>query len=84
MARKADAGPQYLVFGSVTYPDAKPAAGLTVIAYDKDESGQDTLGQPARTDESGNYKIAYSDADFRKTEKERGGADVLVCVYNDK
>ena len=82
--KTADPSPQYLVFGTVTNPDAKPAAGLTVIAYDQDESGKDTLGQPATTDPAGNYKIAYSDADFRKTDKERGGADVLVCVYNDK
>ncbi len=82
-AKKADTSPQYLVFGTVTYPDAKPAAGLTVIAYDKDVSGKDTLGQPATTDQAGNYKIAYSDADFRKTKKERGGADVVVCVYNN-
>ena len=82
--KTADPSPQYLVFGTITYPDAKPAAGLTVIAYDQDESGKDTLGQPATTDPAGNYKIAYSDADFRKTEKERGGADVFVRVYNDK
>ncbi|OQW61977.1 MAG: hypothetical protein BVN28_05980 [Nitrospira sp. ST-bin4] len=34
----ADAGETYLVFGTVTNADATPAAGVTVIAYDKDES----------------------------------------------
>lgn len=80
-AKLADSAEKYVVFGTVTYPDGKPAAGLTVIAYDKDESGTDTLGKPAVTSEKGSFSIPYSEADFRKTEKERGGADVIVCVY---
>lgn len=73
----------YVVTGRVTYPDSTPATGLSVIAYDKDVSGKDTLGQ-AITDKSGAYQIRYGDADFRRTKKERGGADVIVSVYNDK
>ena len=82
-AKLGDPTEKYVVLGTVTYADGKPAAGLTVIAYDKDESGTDTLGKPAVTTETGSFSIPYSEADFRKTEKERGGADVVVCVYRD-
>jgi hypothetical protein len=78
-----DAGQTYVVSGVVTCADSTPGAGLTVIAYDKDVSGKESLGQ-AITDKAGTYTIPYSDADFRRTEKERGGADVIVRVYNDK
>ncbi|OQW61976.1 MAG: hypothetical protein BVN28_05975 [Nitrospira sp. ST-bin4] len=79
----ADAGETYIVFGIVTNADATPAAGLTVIAYDMDESSEDRLGQ-ATTDTRGAYRILYSATDFRQSEKERGGADVIVRVYNDQ
>lgn len=80
-AKPVDSGQKYLVSGTVTYADSTPAVGLTVIAYDGDESGTDKLGSAA-TDQAGNYTIRYSEADFRKTKKERGGADVIVCVYD--
>lgn len=93
-AKQVDSGQEYVVSGKVTYADATPAKGLTVIAYDKDVLGKDKLGkdklgkdkpgQPTTTDAAGNYIIRYSDADFRKTKKERGGADVIVCVYDDR
>jgi hypothetical protein len=82
--KPVDSDQKYVVSGAVTYADSTPAAGLTVIAYDKDVSGKDTLGQPVVTKESGIFAIPYSDADFRRTKEERGGADVIVCVYNDK
>ncbi|MDH4096671.1 MAG: neuraminidase-like domain-containing protein [Nitrospira sp.] len=78
-----DAGETYVVFGAVTNADATPAADLTVIAYDKDESREDRLGQ-ATTDATGGYKIPYREADFRRSPKERGGADVIVRIYNEK
>ncbi len=71
----------YAVFGKVTYAGGAPAAGLTVIACDKDESSQDILGR-ATTDATGGYKIPYTEADFRGSKKERGGADVVVCVHD--
>ena len=71
----------YVVFGKVTYADGAPAPGLAVVAHDKDESSQDTLGQ-AITNATGAYKIAYKDGAFRGSKKERGGADVVVCVYD--
>lgn len=79
----ADAGETYLVFGTVTNADGTPVAGLMVMAYDKDESREDRLGK-ATTDTTGAYRISYSKASFRKTPKERGGADVIVQVYNDQ
>ncbi len=80
---EVNAGQAYVVFGTVTNADATPAAGVTVIAYDKDESREDRLGQ-ATTDARGAYKIPYSAAAFRRSTKERGGADVIVRVYNDQ
>lgn len=81
-AKPVDAGQKYVVSGTVKYADSTPAVGLTVIAYDKDVSGKDILGQPVVTNESGTFAIPYSDADFRRTKEERGGADVIVCIYN--
>lgn len=74
----------FVVYGTVTYADGSPAVGVIVIAYDNDVSGSDTLGQPTVATASGSFSIPYSEADFRKTKKEIGGADVVVCVYNDK
>ncbi len=81
--KSVDAGETFVVFGVVTYADARLAAGLTVIAYDKDESREDRLGQ-ATTDARGAYKIPYSATAFRRSPKERGGADVIVRVYSDQ
>ncbi|MDH4188019.1 MAG: carboxypeptidase-like regulatory domain-containing protein, partial [Nitrospira sp.] len=78
-----DGDETFVVFGIVTYADTTPAAGLTVIAYDKDESREDRLGQ-GTTDSTGAYKIPYREADFRRSPKERGGADVIVRIYNEK
>lgn len=79
----ADPVQKHVVLGTVKYADGSPAAGLTVVAYDKDDSGTDMLGKPAVTSETGNFSIPYREADFRKTRRERGGADVIVCVYRD-
>lgn len=73
----------FVVSGQVVYADKTPAAGLTVIAYDRDMSGDTLLGQ-AVTKEFGAFEIPYSEAQFRRSKNERGGADVIVCVYNDK
>lgn len=72
---------QYRVFGIVLSADAKPAAGLTVLAYDNDVANQDLLGQ-AVTDAKGAYAISYTEAQFKRTSQERGGADIVVSVLN--
>lgn len=74
----------FVVYGTVTYADGSPAEGATVIAYDHDDSGKDILGQPVVTTATGSFSISYREADFRKSKKEIGGADVIVCVYNAK
>ncbi len=79
----ADTGEISVVFGTITFANARPAAGLNVIAFDKDESREDRLGQ-ATTDVTGAYKIPYSASTFRRSPKERGGADVIVRVYNEQ
>lgn len=76
-----DSGQVYVILGSVANLDSTPATGLTIIAYDKDMSGDTLLGQSI-TDETGAYEIRYSEAQFRRTENERSGADVIVRVYN--
>lgn len=73
----------YVVFGVATYADSTPAPGMFVIAYDRDLAGNDTLGK-ATTDAAGNFSIRYGDADYVRSKNERGGADVVVRVYNDK
>ncbi|MFH1818698.1 MAG: neuraminidase-like domain-containing protein [Pseudomonadota bacterium] len=77
-----DEGSNYTIYGTVVYDDASPVDGLTVIAYDKDVSGEDDLGKAVV--KAGRFEINYRDTDFRKTKEERGGADVIVCVLNDK
>jgi len=81
-SKPADLDQKYVVSGNVTYADLTPVVGLTVIAFDKDVYGEDYLGQPVVTTESGAFAIHYTEADFRRTKQERGGADVIVCVYN--
>ncbi|MCC6140600.1 MAG: hypothetical protein IT389_08295 [Nitrospira sp.] len=81
--KSVDTAETFVVFGVVTFADATPAAGVTVIAYDKDESREDRLGQ-ATTGAAGAYKIPYNATAFRRSSKERGGADVIVRVYNDQ
>ena len=69
-----------IVRGTVSYADKSPAVGLTVIAFDKDVSGEDQLGERI-TDAKTRFEIAYSAAKFRRSSRERGGADVFARVY---
>ena len=68
------------VRGTVSYADKSPAIGLTVIAFDKDVAGEDQLGEKI-TDAKARFEIGYSGATFRRSSRERGGADVFVRVY---
>lgn len=72
---------QYSVFGVVLSADAEPATGITVLAYDNDVASQDLLGQVV-TDAKGAYAINYTEALFKRTSQERGGADIVVRVLN--
>lgn len=65
------------VRGQFRRPDGRPAAGVLVRAYDHDLRGENFLGE-IHTDEQGNYEIAYSEEQFRRSGQERGGADLIV------
>lgn len=71
----SDRSQRSIVRGIVSYPDKSAAVGLTVIAFDKDVVGEDRLGQEI-TDKEGGYKVAYSEARFRRSPNESRGADV--------
>jgi hypothetical protein len=77
-----DEGSSYTINSTVACSDANTTQGLTVIAYDNEVSGENDLGKAVV--KSGRFEINYRDTDFRKTTKERGGADVVVCVFNGK
>ncbi|KAJ6261218.1 hypothetical protein Dda_3886 [Drechslerella dactyloides] len=67
----------YTVSGTVTYPSGAPAAGLLVIAYDKDLRSKQELGRSA-TDINGAYSIKYTPDKFARSEKD--SADLLMLV----
>jgi hypothetical protein len=82
-AMPVDLARNYVVSGVATYVDSTPAPGMFVRAYDRDRVGEDTLGK-ATTEGAGKFSIRYGDADFARTKNERGGADVVVRVYDGK
>ena len=63
----------FRVSGNVRWFDGRPAADLTVRAFDKDMRSEEELGQ-AVTDQQGHYQINYSASQFRRNEK--GSADL--------
>src|SRR5262245_21913764 len=69
------------VYGVVRHPRGTAAAGLTVIAFDRDDPGENRLGE-STSDTDGAYRVTYADADYRRSSNERGGADVFVRVYD--
>jgi hypothetical protein len=77
----------YVVSGHVTWPDGRPAVGVAVRAYDEDLRADQPLGayapsfqEDTRTDASGAYTIAYSQAQFATAEIE--SADLIVRVLD--
>jgi hypothetical protein len=68
------------VVGRVRWAGGTPAAGMTVRAVDRDLRREQPLGEPATTDKSGSYRIAYSVEQFARAEKD--SADLLVRVYD--
>ncbi len=75
-----DSIPQFAVHGIVSYPNATPGANLTVAAFDRDVASADALGE-AVTDARGNFRIEYTAAKFRRSSREKGGADIYLTVY---
>ncbi len=70
----------FVVHGQVLL-GGKPCAGALVRAMDNDRRGENPLGE-ATTDQDGSYQITYSESQFRRTEKEIGGPDLIVRVYS--
>ncbi len=70
----------FLVKGRVMTADG-PLAGVLVRAVDQDRRGENPVGE-TYTDKNGKYQITYSESQFRRTEKEIGGPDLIVRVYS--
>lgn len=68
---------EFEVRGAVRLSDGYPAAGVSVAAYDRDLRHEQPLGS-CEADKSGAYRIGYSPAQFKKSEK--GSADLVVKV----
>jgi hypothetical protein len=68
----------FRVTGQVRLVDGRPAANLTVRAFDKDLRHEQLLGQTV-TDADGHYEFAYSLSQFNRAETK--GADVIVRVF---
>jgi len=77
---------KYLVRGHVTQSNETTTtafSGATVRAYDWDRNNRNFLGETT-TNENGYYEITYTDDQFRRSDSERGGADLIVCVLNNE
>ena len=58
-----------------------PINGILVRAFDRDVRSEDFLGETT-TNADGYYEIRYTAEQFRRSENERGGADLIVRVYD--
>ncbi len=70
----------YRVFGAVRDALQRPLVGVTVKAFDKDIRGEQPLGEPATTDASGTYQVAYTQTEF--ADMDLHAADVIVRVFD--
>lgn len=75
--REAQRDPQRYVVGWVLNPDGKPAAGVTVRAFDRDIRSERILGE-AKSEDDGFYRIDYSRAGGKDAV---GTPDVFVRAY---
>ena len=66
---------RYQVEGTVRLSDGSPAAGVDVLAVDRDLRNEQQLGT-VKTGGGGAYRIEYTHRDF--LDRERGSADVVV------
>jgi hypothetical protein len=69
---------EWIVKGTVHLSDGSPAAGVSVIAYDRDLRSEETLGQ-SQSDRQGLYLISYAPELIRKAEK--GRTDLVVKAF---
>jgi hypothetical protein len=68
---------KYQVQGQIQQADATPLAGALVRAFDKDLRHEQLLGETS-SDRQGRYTITYTQAQFRRAEKQ--SADLIVRV----
>jgi hypothetical protein len=77
---------KYLVRGHITQSNGTTSTalmGAAVRAYDWDVNGKNLLGE-ATTNENGAYEITYTADQFRRSNSERDGADLVVNVFNSE
>ena len=88
--RAFDQPEQFIVRGRVFGSDSSAGgtaaqrtaiSSIRVRAFDRDVRSEDLLGETI-TNQDGYYEIRYSTEQFRRSENERGGADLIVRVYD--
>jgi hypothetical protein len=72
---------EWLVCGTVTDEQGKPAAGMTVQVFDRDRKFDNLLGKTS-TDASGGFSISYPEKLFKKVGPEL--PDLYVMVIDAK
>lgn len=76
---------KYVVRGQVTQSNGTTStafSGARVRAYDWERNDRNLLGETL-TNERGYYEINYTDDQFRRSDNERGGVNLIVCVLNN-
>ena len=77
---------KYLVRGRVIQSNGatdEVLVGATIRAYDWDVNSRNLLGETT-TNADCYYEIIYTDDQFRRSTNERGGADLIVCVFSNE
>ncbi|MBQ4822594.1 PA14 domain-containing protein [Aquimarina sp. MMG016] len=69
------------ITGKITNAKGEGLSHVTVKAFDLDVNGEDALGN-CITDHEGRYIINYTDRDFKKTSKEKGGPELVIKVFD--
>ncbi len=73
----------YTIQGAVINKTGQPLPGLRIRAFDKDPKTPDNfLGTEVVTGDKGEYRITYTEKDFRIVGHESGGPDIVVRVYD--
>src|SRR5512142_2474633 len=72
---------EFVVHGVVRRADGRPCVGARVRAYDLDLRTRQLLGEDT-AGAGGKYAIRYTAKAFRRAEA--GGADLHVCVVDDR
>lgn len=67
-----------IVTGFIRAEDGSPASGATVRAFDKDMRSEELLGEVSS--DAGRYVITYTEAQFRRAEKQ--WADLIVRAFD--